>query len=307
MELPRLNISPVVFDAKSHTYKLGDKYLRGITGTLIVRAFPNTYPIPEGMSEAQWNAILKKAAAKGTAVHQTIELYEDLGAFSDSPELKNYIQVKAQNGFTNIATEYIVSDEEHYASAIDHVWVNEKGEIYLVDIKHTYSIHEEEVRYQLSIYKNFFEKQNSHLRVSGIALLWLRGEKYEFRTLVSLPDEIIEDLISADLNDTKFDIQDHYGELQTRLEAAEEQITLLESDIKQKTLLYNKLKTGLQYLMEKYGVSKFAGDKIQLTLSKPTVKEGFDAKALKADYPEIFDRYKTESQVKSSLRITFKK
>lgn len=306
MERVQLNMSPVFFNSENHTYKIGDKYLKGVTSTLLRRAYPNTYTAPSGMNEEQWNATLRRAAAKGTAVHQTIELYEDLGIEADTPELLNYIAIKDNNGFTNIATEYIVSDEEHYASAIDHVWISETGEIVLVDIKHTFSIHEEEVACQLSIYKRFFEKQNPHLKVGNIALLWLRGNKMEFKFLHPLADEILDALIHADLKDEMFDIQQHYGELPVKFAEVEEHIAFLEADIKEKISKYNELKTGLLSLMIENGVKKFTGTKVMLTVTSPSKRKVFDTTAFKHDHADLYEQYKTITETKSSLRITIK-
>lgn len=310
MDRPLLNQSSVIFNAENHTYLLNGRYLKGVTSTLVRRAYPNTYQIPEGMTEEQWEAKLKQAAAKGTAMHQAIELYEDLGAVGNMPEVQNYIDVKESNGFVNLATEYIVSDEEHYASAIDHVWVTvDYEEIVLVDLKHTWQIHEPEVTCQLSAYKRFFIQQNPHLkdRRISIALLWLRGDNVEFRLLKPLADEVLDALIEADLKDESFDIQQHYGDLPAKFANAEGHIVALKREIEEKKALYDQLTSGLFALMEKYGVNKFTGSKIQLTVTKPSKRAGFDMEAFKHDHSDLYEEYKTSTDVKQSLRITIKK
>lgn len=310
MERPQLNQSPVVFNAADHTYKLGDKYLNGVTSTLVRRAYPNTYPIPEGMTDEQWQEKLRQAAAKGTAMHQAIELYEDLGAEGDMPEVRNYIDIKESNGFVNLATEYIVSDEQNYASAIDHVWATEDfEEIVLVDLKRTFEIHEPEVTCQLSAYKRFFLQQNPHLkdRKITLALLWLRGEKSEFRILKPMADEVLDALIEADLKDEVFDIQQHYGDLPVKFADAEEQIAMLKHEIDEKKKQYEELTNGLKGLMQEHGVSNFTGQIIQISLSKPSKRESFDMESFKFDHPDIYEKYKTYTDVKPSLRITVKK
>lgn len=63
-----LTKTKVVFNEKEHTYHLGKKQLHGITGTLIRKAFPDTYKdIPE--------AILMKAAERGGMIHNSFELF----------------------------------------------------------------------------------------------------------------------------------------------------------------------------------------------------------------------------------------
>jgi len=310
MELPLLNQSSVVFVEDNHTYWLGKKQLNGVTSTLVRRAYPNTYPIPEGFTQEQWEEKLRQAAANGTAIHQAIELYEDLGVENDMPEVKNYIAVKDDNGFVNLATEYIVSDEEHYASAIDHVWYQpDTKTIVIVDVKRTYEIHEPEVTCQTSVYKKFFLRQNPHLKDYNIitAVLWLRGEKYEFRILKPLADEVLDALIEADLKNETFDIQQHYGDLPAKFADAEELIAQLDAELKEKKAQYDKLTKGLYELMVEHNVQKFTGSKIQLTITKPTKRESFDKDCFRVDYPDLYENYKTYTDVKSSLRITVKK
>ena len=54
--------SSVVFSEENHTYFLGEKQLKGITGMISRQLFPNKYrDIPE--------YILKKAAEKGSRIH----------------------------------------------------------------------------------------------------------------------------------------------------------------------------------------------------------------------------------------------
>ena len=135
MENPVLNESAVTFKSDTHQYFLEGKELKGITSTLIRRAYPNTYAKPDNYTEEQWQEILANAAAKGSNMHETIELHDELGIESDMPELNSYIRIKEENNLTVLATEYIVSDEKDYATAIDKVMMREDGGIILVDFK----------------------------------------------------------------------------------------------------------------------------------------------------------------------------
>ena len=58
----------VTFIEESHQYFLGKKELKGVTGTLIKKAFPDTYKnIPE--------SVLMKAAERGGLMHNTVETF----------------------------------------------------------------------------------------------------------------------------------------------------------------------------------------------------------------------------------------
>lgn len=294
-----LKQSPVRFESEGHRYFIGDKELHGITSTLINRAFPNDYKdIPE--------AVLRKAAERGSNVHETIELYEDIGAMSDLPELRSYITIMDDNKLEHVASEYLISDEQNYATAIDHVLIDSDGGIVIADVKTTYEKHYEKVALQLSICKRFFEMQNPGLKVSKCALIWLRGEDYEYRELMPWADEVLDMLFDADLHDTKFDITTTYGDLPTRFAQVEEEVARLEVAVKAAQERQKELKQGLYALMEKYNVKSFTGSRVKLTRVLPTESTSFDTNAFKNDHKDLYEQYSKKTTKAGSLRITLK-
>ena len=202
-----------------------------------------------------------------------------------------------------LESESLISEFEETAG---YRFPEDFKEIVLVDLKRTYDIHEPEVTCQTSAYKRFFLKQNPHLkdRKITIALLWLRGEKSEFRILNPMADEVLDALIEADLKDETFDIQQHYGDLPVRFADAEGQIAALAQELKEKKALYEELTGGLKALMLQHGIYKFTGQVIQMTLTKSSKREAFDMESFKFDHPELYEQYKTTTEVKPSLRIT---
>lgn len=304
MELPVLNQSPVRFESATHQYFLGDKELRGVTGTLVKRAYPDTYKKPDNYSEEQWEQVLANAAAKGSNMHETIELYDELGVTSSLPELQSYIKVKADYGLTVLATEYVVSDEKNYATAVDKVLVRPDGGIVLVDFKRTYALHIENVTVQQSICKRFFEKQNPHLKVAAIYVLWMREDKVRFEELTPWADEALDALIESDLADTPFELTKTYGDLPMKFAEVEAEVARLEMSAKAIQERQKELKQGLYDLMEKNGVKSWSGSRVKLIRVLPTKKVTFDSKSFKADHPDMFDKYSKESTASGSLRIT---
>lgn len=293
----KLNQSGVRFVSNGHHYYLGDKELQGITSTLIRRAFPGDYDnIPE--------AVLKKAAERGSNVHEVIELYEDLGTMTNMPELRNYITIMDENHLEHVASEYLVSDGERYCTAIDHVFEDENGNIVIVDVKTTYEKHYDKVALQLSICKRFFEKQNPGLKVSKCALIWLRGEQYEYRELMPWADEILDELFKADAENSTFDIEKTYGDLPTRFAQVEEEVARLEMTVKAAQERQKELKQGLYDLMEEHNVKSFTGSKVKLTRVLPTESITFDSKAFKEEHEDLYKEYSKKTKKAGSLRIT---
>lgn len=303
----KLKQSPVLFDSETHTYYLGDKELKGITKTLVHRAFPDTYKKPENYTEEEWETILNNAAAKGSNMHETIELYDELGVTSDLPELQSYIRIKEENKLRVLATEYVVSDEKNYATAIDKVLLTPDDEIIIVDFKRTSTKHYDNVALQLSICKRFFEKQNPDLKVAGCYLIWLRDEKSEFKKLPVWTDEQLDELIQADLSDERYEVEKIYGNLPQRVAEVEDYLFHLESEVKAKTEELKQIKDGLCQMMLERGIKSFETDRVKMTTITPKPRESFDAKSFQVEHPDLYQQYvKVGGESKPSVRITYK-
>lgn len=304
METPVLNQSPVTFKSDTHQYFLGKKELQGITSTLIRRAFPYTYKRPERYTEEEWQAVLANAAAKGSNVHETIELHDELGIVSDLPELQSYIRIKQENNLSVVATEYVVSDEKNYATAVDKVMMRPDGGIILVDFKRTFDLHIDNVTLQQSICKRWFEKLNPDLKVAAIYVMWLRDDKSKFVELTPWAEEAIDLLIDADQNDMPFDIQKTYGNLPSKFAEVEDEVANIEKAVKSLKERQDTLKQGLYALMEQNNVKSWTGSRVKITRVLPQKKKSLDSKALKAEMPDVYEKYLKESESAGSLRIT---
>lgn len=290
--------SPVRFDAKEHKYILptanGEKRLHGITGTLIRRAFPDKY---NNVDEET----LRKAAQKGAELHQDIELFDTFGGEATDERVKLYDEWKKNNNYTTIANEYLVSDEERYASSIDIVLTDEEGNIILVDVKTTYSLDKDATALQLSIYKQWFEVQNPDLHVVKIIALWLPNKDHsicEAHELSVWPMSTIAEVFEAEDKDTPFertlpeDIQDeieYYGELQAEIAIYQ----ALAEEAKRKITEYMQSNARTQVKHKDFVVSFIP--------AKTTKK--FDAKAFKETEPAEWNKYMKESVSAASLRI----
>lgn len=198
----RLIKSEVVFNSKDHTYILNGKQLSGITSLLDRQLFKDKYSgIPE--------EILRKAAERGTYIHQCCELVDE-GFVSDNQESINYLKLKEKYNLRFEESEYLVSDNEHVASCIDKVYRYDDTTFFLGDIKTTYKLNKEYVMWQLSIYAYLFEKQNPGTKVSSIFAIWLRGKTAKLVELDRVPTEKVEELLRCDAMGLQ------YGEQHTR-------------------------------------------------------------------------------------------
>ena len=309
MELKDLKQSGVVFNEEAHTYHLGNKQLRGITGSIIAWMFPNTYAgIPED--------VLAEAARHGHHVHSCIEMADIVGATADCPESQAYLDMLEENKMRCIAHEYIVTDGKEFASPIDLVLEDENGEVWLGDIKTTSSLHEEKVRLQLSIYAPFFEMQNPDKKVKGIVEVWLPNQKkYDKKPKwVVLPrtdSEDVEKTIIGFLNTMSPDLFRKYytNEVATIPTAYLEQmqeIAMLETQAKQIKERQEELRATLLAVCQEYGVKKYENDYLTITRIEASKRTTFDSKTFKKSHPDLFKEFSTETETKESIRITIK-
>lgn len=300
----KLNLakSDVLFNQEEHTYMLGDKQLQGITSTLMKIAFPDTY---KGISETR----LKKAAEHGSLVHEQIEIFETLfdgnvsccANMECSPEFNNYMLLKENNHLKHQAQEYLVSDNEHFASAIDIIFTNENDEIVLCDIKTTSKLMYEHVSLQLSIYAMLFENMNPNMKVSHLSCMWLHGNDCKYVEVPRVSNETINELIGAYLT--------HNEKYHYKVEIPADFLTLEEKYIELTKLVniyteqQNEVKNKLMEIMDEKKMKNASTAFGSYCYVPATTKKTFYSKRFKDENPGVYDTYLKESMTKPSMRI----
>lgn len=292
--------SKVRFDEEHHRYFLGEKELSGITGTLIKKAFPDTYKgIPD--------AILAKAAERGSVVHQNLELFDticnsDVNIMpSVLPEVKDYNEMLISYGLHHVDSEYLVTDNENFASAIDKVLADDEGNIYLADIKTTATLHYDNVSLQLSIYAKWFEEQNPDLKVKEIVCMWFKNGQSKFQPLPRVSDEQIEELINAYLtNDTDYQYK---VEVPEQFSALEQEYRLITARIDAMKIVQDDLKEKIMKMMEDNKQKSIKTNIASYSYVDATTKKTFDMKLFKDTEPDHYEYYLKETATKPSLRI----
>ena len=292
--------SKVRFDEEHHRYFLGEKELSGITGTLIKKAFPDTYKgIPD--------AILAKAAERGSVVHQNLELFDticnsDVNIMpSVLPEVKDYNEMLISYGLHHVDSEYLVTDNENFASAIDKVLADDEGNIYLADIKTTATLHYDNVSLQLSIYAKWFEEQNPDLKVKEIVCMWFKNGQSKFQPLPRVSDEQIDELINAYLaNDTDYQYK---VEVPEQFSALEQEYRLITARIDAMKIVQDGLKEKIMKMMEDNKQKSIKTNIGSYSYVEATTKKVFDTKLFKDTEPEHYEYYLKETATKPSLRI----
>ena len=288
--------SPVIFDQEHHTYTLNGRRLQGITGMLSRRLFPGKYAdVPE--------AVMRKAKEKGSMIHEVCELIDELGITHESIEARKYIELKDLYGLHHEASEYLVSDEEYFASAIDKVYRESDTDFTLADIKTTYELDTEYVQWQLSIYAYLFEHQNPGCKAVRLLAIWLRGEKSKIVEVKRIPDETIASLLLAEIEGRPFDKPETKLSLPEKYRAMEAEMANVARQAKFWTEKKKELADGLMKEMVKAGAYKWEGETVSVTRKQDSIRKTFDAKSFERDYPELYNQYMKETPVIGSITL----
>lgn len=303
MKAIKLKKSKVKFNEAEHRYFLGDKELQGVTGTLIKKAFPDTYKgIPE--------SVLFKAAERGGMIHNAFELFctvfnSDLNSYpSPTPELEDFSNMLNAYDLHHVDSEYLVSDNENFASAIDGVFADGEGNIYLVDYKTTATLLYDNVSLQLSIYAKWFEQQNPKLKVKELVCMWFKGGQSKFQPLPRVADEKIDELIAAYL--TGDEGYKYNVEIPEEFSALEQQYRIVTARLDALKMQQDTIKTKLLKLMEDSKQKSIKTSLGSYAYVPASVSSRFDSKLFKEKNPKEYEKYLKESETKASIRITLK-
>lgn len=295
-----LNVPKVTFIEETHQYFIGKKELKGVTGTLIKKAFPDTYKnIPE--------SVLKKAAERGGLVHNTFETFcsifdADIKKYPNpTEELQAFHSMLVAYDLHYVASEYLVTDGENFASAIDGIFADNEGNIYLVDYKTTATLHCDNVSLQLSIYAKWFEEQNPDLKVKEIVCMWFKNGQSKFQPLPRVSDEQIDELINAYLAD---DAEYQYKvEVPEQFSSLEQEFRLITARVDALKIKQDELKEKIMKMMEDNKQKSVKTQFASYSYVAATTKKTFDTKLFKDTEPDHYEHYLKETTTKPSIRI----
>lgn len=288
--------SRVVFNPNEHTYTLDGKQLSGITSMLGRQLFKNKY---DGIP----TRILNNAAGRGTLIHQSCELADE-GFDVDTVEAKNWAEIKEHYCLHVEESEYLVSDEQHYASCIDKVFRHDDTTFSLGDIKTTYKLDKEYVRWQLSVYAHLFELQNPGAKVAHLYAIWLRGEKAELVTIERISVEEVTKLLDCDSKGEQYtSIVPSADTLPAVYREIENNIIQIEAQLKNLENAKKTLNEEIMKAMVKEGIYQWTGEKVKFIRRKESIRKVFDKERFENDYPGVLSKYEKDSPIKGSLTI----
>ncbi len=141
--------------------------------------------------------VLQRASEKGTELHKIIENFEQLGIESDLREFKNYLFLKKQFKFENIANELPVLYEKGgrvlFVGTLDQI-IERDGKLGINDFKRVSAPNKNKIAYQLNLYKMAYE-QSYGMRIDFLSFTHLREDVRKFHEL-PINEKVTEDLLS---------------------------------------------------------------------------------------------------------------
>lgn len=189
-----INGHTVEFYDDGHIY-LVDGVLVPSVSRLLAFKFPNKFDYVDPK-------VLRRAAEKGTAVHEAIERYCKTGEESEFPELYNFKFLRKQYRFDVVENEQPITifyqDIPVAVGRLDMV-IRMDGKIGGADIKRTATLDKESLMYQLNLYRIGYKQ--------------CYGVEWEFLRGIHLKDDKIRRFVDIPINETiAWElIRDYYG------------------------------------------------------------------------------------------------
>lgn len=294
--------SGVIFEPKEHTYWLNGKQLQGITGVLGRRVFPDMY---KGVSKE----VMTRAATYGSMVHAACEDFDRVGEFTrcdEMPELFDdlmaYVTLKQNHFLTHEASEYLVTDGEYFASAIDKVYIGKDGTYDLADIKTTSTLHKDYVSWQLSIYAYLFELQNPGKYVGKLYAIHIKNGNAKLVEVEKKPYHLVQELLKAEIEGEEVADCNQFPS-----EALEKMIYRTVHLAKHYADEVEKLKAELMERMASDGASRWESERVQVIRKGESVSKRFDSKRFEMEHEDLYSQYVKETKSKASITIKLKK
>lgn len=288
--------SNVIFDPINHTYTTPEGViLSGITGMIGRQLFPNKYSaVPEG--------VLQKAADRGSLIHEDCRNIDEWGSFPQTHEGSLYKELQLKEGFVPAENEYIVSDNKHFATAVDIV----DTEFNLYDIKTTSVLDHDYLSWQLSINAYLFEVQNG-FSAGNLYAIWLR-DTAKLIPITPKPREEVIKLLECEIKGEQYtqDLPTDVNDMLQKLSDLEFAIMEIEQTAKSYEERAKQLREGLKAEMEKSGVKKWETDNIVVTYVNAIERKGIDTTRLKEEQPSIYEQYSKITNVNSTIKIKLK-
>jgi len=285
------------FDDFKHQYTYKGNVL--ISATQLMRKH-NLSPNYDGVDAE----LLKRSADYGTFIHNELEhlIKGDIASFTE--EVMNFETWANANKVLYRASELMVHNDI-VAGCIDFIFGDDE-DLTIADFKTTSQVHKEAVSWQLSIYRELLG-----LDIKKGVCFHIKNDIFEVIDIPLKTKEEVEKLFQCERDGELYQTNDLIANdsieslvnLQMQLMAMEETKKQIETQM-------TAFKDYVLQEMEQRGLLNYKvncnGVELSLTRVLESKKESVDAKQLKADMPEVYEKYKKISTTKSYVKVSCK-
>ena len=250
---------------------------------------------------------LEKAQNRGTDVHLLVDKIltgEDFET-TYSYEYKSFEYLRKKHKIKADSIENIVygfTPNGDYCGTYD--LYDSKSKI-LYDIKTSYEKHIEEWTYKCNLYRYALEQMKR--QVKAIKIIYLPKEtnqnKPEVIDLEILPNSKVEEVVRCYFEQKR---PTQLVELKTLSKDAIKQLALAFSTIERIQTEIDTIKQRVKEEMESRGIYNFQCPEFNISIRKNHIQKRFDGKKFKEDFPEIYEKYVKDIEIKSSINIDYK-
>ena len=152
-----------------------------------------------------------------------------------------------------------------------------------------------------------FMEDSMHPLPCGIKIIYLPSEKSpnkaEVFNLDILPESKVEEVVRAYYRQER---PSQIVELKTLSKDAIKQLALAFSTIERIQTEIDTIKQRVKEEMESRGIYNFQCPEFNISIRKEHIQKRFDGKKFKEDFPEIYEKYVKDIEIKSSINIDYK-
>lgn len=289
-----------MFDEVSHTYT--DVY-----GTIIPSVTQIIGAVYGTGLESAPEYFVERAAKKGTAIHNEIEMYLKTGVPGKSQEFYTWRKWYVPGG--EFLSETMVCgttpDGVRFAGTVDFAQCG-----WIWDWKTCKTATKKQIKkwqMQLSFYYYALKQMGypvleKPVEDKPLRVLHLTGDTYEIIRMEYLGDEFVENTVAMWARGEKPTVPSK--ELQSVSEGELQVLEEMLLEVAEADKIINAMRSKIQVEMEKRGILNLTFGKVKMSYVEASKKKTFDSTAFKKDHEDLYKQYQKETKVKPTVRIT---
>ena len=288
----------VKFNKEKHEYSNDGKILISVTQLLKKHGLSTDFSNVD-------KDLLNAKAERGRMIHEEVEKYIKKRDIGFTSELMGYIDLITKHELVPAKAEVRVSDGFIAGTTDQWGYDTKNNQFYIGDVKTGSVINYNEVRWQLSLYDYLLPEKAC--KTPRKLYCFHLTDSPRMISVDPVPREEIERLLECERKGEIYKqevvaTEDRLAQL-VQLKYDMDELELRKKEIDRQM---SEITDTVKDLMRNKGIKTFENDLVKITYVAPTTRESIDSKKLKAELPDIAAKYTKTSEVKDSVRITWR-